>query len=182
MLKIKISGDELWDEETEEFRSISDKELYLEHSLISISKWESIHHKPFFLKKEKTTQETIDYVKCMVLNEDFDFEEPLYLDNKAISKINDYINDSYTATWFKDDKKNKKKNSSEQVTSELVYYWMVALNIPFECERWHFNRLLTLIEICNRKNEKPKKMSNKELYNRNTALNELRRKQMNTHG
>ena len=191
MLKINIFGNdcELWDERTQTFIYPEDRVLCLEHSLISISKWESKYHKPFLAKSKKTDEETMYYIKCMVLDDDFDIEQDLYLNAETIYRINQYINDPMTATWFnqkdgKDgkDKKNKKAPSSEQITSELIYYWMVALNIPFECERWHINRLLTLIEVCNVKNEKPKKMSKKELYSRNSSLNELRRRQMNTHG
>lgn len=180
MLKIRIPSKELWDEKQEMFIDTDPVELLLEHSLVSISKWESKHHKPFFTASDKTYSETIDYIRCMLLNEE-DINLEWILDNKVISQINEYIDDSQTATWF--NKKEKKgKRSSETVTSELVYYWMIALNIPFECQYWHFNRLLTLIEVCNVKNEKPKKMSKKELYSRNSALNNLRRKQMNTHG
>lgn len=185
MLKIKTQKKEFWDEKTQEFVYSEGCEFRLEHSLLSISKWEAKYHKPFFSKEEKTDEETLYYIKCMILDDDIDIESINTIHifgNEELSEINAYINDSQTATWFSDNKKNKKSKSPEQVTNELVYYWMIALGIPFECEKWHFNRLLTLIEVCNIKNEKPKNMSKKELYSRNTALNQLRRKQMNTHG
>ena len=181
MLKIKIQGKEMWDESVSEFKYSQSIELRLEHSLISISKWEAKYHKPFFAKDEKTYSETLDYIRFMILDEDINFDDIVF-DNQTIEQINAYINDPQTATWFSKNVKGAGKKSSEQVTSELVYYWMIALNIPFECEKWHFNRLLTLIEVCNVKNEKPKNIPKKDLYSRNAALNALRRQQMNTRG
>ena len=184
MLSLKIEEVELWDEESQEFRYSPERILHLEHSLLSISKWEAEHHKPFFLKDSKTNQEIFDYVKAMILDLDDDEKDEVmrFINKKHIDKINAYLEDSQTATWFGKNTSKKNKKSGEVVTSELIYYWLVALQIPFEVEKWNFNRLLTLIEICNIKNEKPKNIPRKELYSRNTALNELRRKQMNTHG
>lgn len=181
MLTISIPDKELWDEKINEFVTIKGQTLKLEHSLVSISKWESKWHKPFLSDVEKTDEEIRDYIKCMTITQNVNESVYLYLSDENLLKISNYINDSMTATWFSDIK-HKQKNNKEVVTSELVYYWMVAYTIPFECEKWHFNRLMTLIQICNRKNEQPKKMSRREILNRNSRLNAQRRKQWNTKG
>ena len=129
---------------------------------------------------EKTFEETLDYIKCMTITQNVNPEVYNYLTNKNIEEINNYINAPMTATYFSDDK--IAKTSREQITAELIYYWMIALNIPFECQKWHLNRLLTLIRVCNIKNQPPKKRSRKEIMSRNAALNAARRKQLNTKG
>ena len=178
-IKIPISA-EGFDESTYEFIEPETKTLQLEHSLISLSKWESKWHKPFLSQKEKTYDETLDYIKCMTITQNVDPDVYNHLSPQNVEEINSYIYDSMTATTFVDDKRGK--NNSEMITSELIYYWMVALQIPFECQKWHLNRLLTLIRICNVKNEPPKKMSKGEIMRRNSALNAARRKQLNTRG
>lgn len=180
MLTITIPASELWDESTEKFISIKEQTLQLEHSLISLSNWESKWHKPFLSKTEKTPEETIDYIRCMTLTKNVDPNIYYFLSEENIKRVNDYIADSMTATWFSEDK-NKKPNR-EQVTAEIIYYWMIALNIPFECQKWHLNKLLTLIRVCNIKNQPDKKMSSREILNRNAALNAARLKQMKTKG
>ena len=180
MLKITIPSAELWDEDKEEFVYTKEQTLQLEHSLISLSKWESKWCKAFLSKHEKTFEETVDYVKCMTLTQNVNSDVYQYLTNKNIAEINRYIEAPMTATYFSDDKIGK--TSREQITSELIYYWMVALNIPFECQKWHLNRLLTLVKVCNIKNQPPKKRSRKEILSRNAALNAARRKQLNTRG
>lgn len=184
MLRITIPGDEQWDSRREEFIQVrKDQALQLEHSLVSISKWEAKWCKPFLRKEAMTDEELIDYVKCMTLTQNVDPEAYRFLTNENIEQINGYINAPMTATWFTEDKNSKgKKNSGEQVTSELIYYWMIALNIPFECQKWHLNRLLTLIRVCNVKNQPPKKMSKKDILSRNAALNAARKQQLNTKG
>lgn len=181
MLRLDIQlTHEGWDEEKQEFIDPITSTLMLEHSLVSLSKWESKWHKPFLSKEQKTEEEILDYIKCMTITEDVDPNIYRYLTVNDFKKVNDYIENPMTATTFPDEKTSK--NNREIVTSELIYYWMIALTIPFECEDWHLNRLLTLIRVCNIKNAPPKKMSKGEIMRRNTALNEARRKQLNTRG
>jgi len=180
MLRITIPAVEQWDEIKQEFVFTKEQTLSLEHSLVSLSKWESKWCKPFLTKQEKTFEETLDYIKCMTLTQNVDPEVYNYLTNGNIKEINEYIGAPMTATYFSDEKTSK--TSREQVTSELIYYWMIALNIPFECQKWHLNRLLTLIKVCNIKNQPPKKRSKKDIMSRNAALNAARRKQLNTKG
>lgn len=180
MLQIVIPGQELWDEQKQEFINTKEQVLQLEHSLISLSKWEAKWCKVFLSRQEKTQEETIDYIKCMTITPNVDPEVYNNLTRENIKEIEDYIAAPMTATYFSSD--NAGKSSREQVTSELIYYWMIALNIPFECQKWHLNRLLTLIKVCNIKNQPPKKMSKREIMSRNAALNAARRQQLNTKG
>lgn len=180
MLKITIPLAEGFDEEKEEFIILKSQTLELEHSLASISKWESKWKKPFFRNESKTSEETLDYIRCMNLTPDVAPEVFLYVTNKNIEEITIYIEDSMTATWFSED--GSGGADKEIVTSEIIYYWMTALNIPLECEYWHINRLLTLIRVCSIKNSPPRKMSTKEITTRNAALNEARKKKWNTKG
>ena len=180
MLYITIPSCEMYDESTEEFVYAKEQTLQLEHSLVSLSKWESKWCKPFLSKQDKTMEETIDYVRCMTVNQVSDptVYSRLTLDN--LNSINEYIGAPMTATTFSNTPKGG--SSGEQVTSELIYYWMIALNIPFECQKWHLNRLLTLIRVCEVKNQPPKKMSKREIMSRNAALNAARRKKLGTKG
>ena len=180
MLTITVPEMELWDECNQEFIVTKGGDLQLEHSLISLSKWESKWCKPFFSKQEKTREETIDYIRCMTLTRNVSPNIYRCLTVKNIQDINAYIEAPMTATWFANDK--NKSGSREQITSELIYYWMIALNIPFECQKWHINRLLTLIKVCSIKNQPSKKMSRREIMSRNAALNAARRRQLGTHG
>ena len=180
MITITIPATEEFDEIKGEFVYTKEQTLQLEHSLISISKWESKWCKAFLGKQEKTTEEIIDYVRCMTLNKNVSDDVYGCLTQANISAINDYIGAPMTATCFSSTDAGKKNN--EVITSELIYYWMIALQIPFECQKWHINRLLTLIRVCNIKNAPPKKMSKREIMNRNSALNAARKKQLNTKG
>lgn len=180
MLQITILSTELWDEQKEEFVYTKEKTLQLEHSLVSISKWESKWNKSFLSSKEKTTEEIIDYIRCMTITQNVDPEIYTRLSNRTIQQIYDYINAPMTATVFSDT--GRKGGNRDVITSELIYYWMIALNIPFECQKWHLNRLLTLIRVCEIKNAPPKKMSKRETMSRNAALNAARRKKYNTKG
>ena len=180
MLRITIPSAELWDEKKQEFIITKEQTLQLEHSLVSLSKWESKWCKPFLSRQDKTFEETLDYIKCMTITQNVDSEVYNYLTNANIDQVNRYIEAPMTATYFSEDKNNK--SSREQVTAELIYYWMIALNIPFECQKWHLNRLLTLIRVCNAKNQPPKKRSRKEIMSRNAALNAARRQKFNTKG
>lgn len=180
MLYITIPAIELYDEEKEEFVNRKAQTLQLEHSLVSLSKWESKWCKAFLSKNNKTDEEVLDYIKCMTLTQNVDPEVYKYLSPDNIKQINDYIGAPMTATCFSEDINGK--TSREIVTAELVYYWMIALNIPFECQKWHLNRLLTLIKVCNIKNTPPKKRSKRDIMSRNAALNAARRQQLNTRG
>lgn len=181
MLNITIPAIDGWDDDKQEFVDIKPSQtLSLEHSLISLSKWESKWCKPFISTKDKTKEEIIDYIKCMTLNQNVADDVYNRLSFENIKQINEYINAPMTATRFFNDK--NVKTSREQITSEIIYYWMITLNIPFECQKWHLNRLLTLIRVCNIKNQPPKKMSRREILSRNAALNAARRKQFNTKG
>lgn len=180
MLRITIPAAEYWDESTDSFITVKEQKLQLEHSLVSLSKWESKWHKPFLSKEDKTYEETIDYVRCMTITQNVDPEVYYRLSNENIKAVNEYIEDSMTATTFSDDK--NKKVSREIVTAEIIYYWMIAHNIPPEYQKWHLNRLLTLIKVCNIKNQPPQKMSKRDIYRSNRAINAARRKQHNTRG
>ncbi len=180
MLQITIPSAELWDEQNQEFIYTKEQTLQLEHSLVSLSKWESKWCKPFLTKKEKIYEETIDYIKCMTLTQNVNPNVYKYITNENIRQIIDYIDAPMTATTIREEANGKMNR--EQITSELIYYWMIALNIPFECQKWHLNRLITLIRVCDIKNRPPKKMSRKQLLSRNAALNAARRKKYNTKG
>ena len=181
MLTITIPGTELWDEQSERFITVREETVTLEHSLVSISKWEAKWHKAFLGKQKKTEEETRDYVRCMSVYDDVSPNILIGLTDENISQINAYIEDSMTATYISDIH-NKSGANRDTVTSELIYYWMIALNIPFECQYWHLNRLMTLINVCSIKNQPAKKMGRNELMRRNTALNAARRKQLHTKG
>lgn len=164
----------MYDEETNEFTYSKDVTLQLEHSLISVSLWESKWHKPFLHKDEdRTLEQTIDYVRCMTINKNVDPSVYLRLSNDDMKAITDYIDNPMTATTF-NNQQNKGPMNREIVTAEIIYYWMVALQIPFECEKWHLNRLITLIEVCNIKNTPPKKMGKGDIARQNHALNKAR--------
>lgn len=180
MLRITIPAEEFWDEVNEEFIYTKEQTLQLEHSLVSLSKWESKWHKPFLTKDEKTIEETIDYIRCMTITQNVKPEVYNRLENEHIDQVNAYIEDSMTATWFREEK-NKTRNN-EIITSERIYYWMIALQIPVNFEKWHLNRLLTLIRVCNEENKPKKKMSRRELINQRRAENEARKKKWHTKG
>jgi hypothetical protein len=180
MLTIVVPGVEMFDEQSQEFVTRDDVTLELEHSLISLSKWESKHEKPFLGKDEKTTEEVLDYIRCMTLTENPPEEIFQKLSERNITEINEYIEAKMTATWFNEPPGAPRTN--DVITAELIYYWMVTFQIPFECETWHLNRLFTLIRVCNIKSAKPKKMSRAEIAARNRELNEQRKKQFGTRG
>ena len=179
MLTIKVPKVECWDEDNEEFVDIDAQELVLEHSLASIAKWESRWHKPFYDHKEKSVDETIDYIRCMTLNE-VDDRVYRFLPNSIVDKIFEYMDDSMTGTTFRN--RNQGSPSRSIISAEIIYYYMVTFGIPFECENWHLNRLLALIQVCIIKNSAPKKMGRSELRERNAALNAARRARLGTKG
>lgn len=181
MLTINVPiSPEGWDEAKQEFVEPKYQTLQLEHSLVSLSKWESKWQKPFYSKKEMSDEETLDYIKCMTLTKNVDPDVYNHMTRENVKAVMDYIGNPMTATTF--GKEDKGSNSREVITSELIYYWMIASNIPFECQKWHLNRLITLIRVCGVKNTPPKKRSKRDIMSRNAALNASRRKQMNTKG
>lgn len=182
MLRITIPKTELWDEQKEEFINSDEQMLELEHSLLSISKWESKWCKSFIATKEMTYEETIDYIKCMTLTRNVKPEVYKCITAKNIHDVKAYINAPMTAAHFSNGQINGSQTVKETVTSELIYYWMISMNIPFECQKWHINRLLTLIRVCEIKNAPPKKMDKSQIMSRNAALNAARRAQLNTKG
>lgn len=182
MLRISLRKREVFDEETLEFKTIEPRTLRLEHSLIALSKWESKWCKPFLTSsktQKRTPEEMIDYIRCMSLDE-IEPEDLLGLTQSDLNKISEYISLPMTATTFRDDP--NARPSREVVTAEIIYYWMITLGIPFECQKWHLNRLMTLIKVCSIKNAPEKKMSKKQMLSQRNALNSARRRQMNTRG
>ena len=183
MLELLIEEKELYDEYNEEFIYVPERKLKLEHSLVSISKWESKWKKPFLKPNYVFTKdEFLDYIRCMTITQNISEETYRWLNEYEIKIIKDYINDSHTATTFNDHSERPNKKTRQIVTSELIYYWMSAYNIPIECQCWHLGRLLTLIRICSIKNSKPKQMSRSEVINQNKKLNEERKKLLGTKG
>ena len=180
MLTIIVPGKEMFDDETQEFITVDDITLELEHSLVSLSKWESIHEIPFLQKDKKSTEQVVSYIRCMVLTPDVPEKVYNNLSDQNFTEINAYIDAKMTATWFSEIPGAPK--SRDVITAELIYYWMTIFNIPFECENWHLNRLFTLIRVCNAKQAKPEKMSRSEIAARNRELNEQRKKQLGTRG
>lgn len=175
MLTLKIKSKELFDEVNQKFLNVEGGVLKIEHSLLSISKWESIFKKPFF-DSDKTDGESVEYIRCMVVEGD---EELVYsLDVEELQIVYDYINDVYSATIFN----GETPPSKEIITSEIIYFWMVTFQIPFETERWNIKRLFNLIKICEIKNSPKKKMSINDIYKMNRELNEKRKSKYNTRG
>lgn len=179
MIQLVIPNNEYYDEDKNEFIVLKGGTIQVEHSLVSVSKWESKWKKPFLTKDRKTIEETIDYVKCMTITQNVKDELYNNLTNDNIETISKYIADPMSATRFYNEKKS---NSKEIITSEIIYYSMITYNIPIECQKWHLNRLLTLIKVFGTKNDKPKKMSRSEIMNRNRELNNQRKQQLNSNG
>lgn len=182
MLTIIVKGDELFNEETQEFFSEDDVVLELEHSLASLSKWESKFKKPFLATTEKTDEEVKGYIEAMTLSSNFSQGVFSRLTPENLNEINEYIASPYSATTFTEYGNHRGPRSSEIITSELIYYWMTIYNIPFECEHWHLNRLFALLRIANIKNSKEKKMSRSEAAAQQRSLNAQRKAQLGTRG
>ena len=180
MLQIEIPFQEFYNEHTGEFDQVQACTLNLEHSLISLSKWESKWKKPFMAEKGLTNAEVLDYVRCMTLNQKVDPKVYMALTVNDIQKIQDYIADPATATTVSN-RKGSGRPGREIITSELIYYQMISLGIPFECEKWHLNRLLMLIQVCAIKGT-PAQMSQLDIFNQNSQLNAARRMAMNSRG
>lgn len=187
MLTVTISAEETWDEIKEEFvPAMPPVTLTLEHSLISLSKWESKWHKPY-LSSQLTLEETKDYIRCMTLTQNVPQEVFDRIGPDVIKQVADYISDPMTATWFTDDKTpgngmKKGKMKGEIVTSEVIYYWMISGQVPMECQKWHLNRLLTLIRVIGEKNKPAQKMSKGDLTRKYAQLNAQRKAAMHTRG
>lgn len=187
MLTLKIQDGEVFDERTFTFNVVKGTTLRLEHSLISISKWEALYHKPFLSTgMNQSDSEIMDYIRCMCIDSNNPSDTVIKsLTDKQRQQITDYIANPMTATTFWKDPMGggvTHKRGRETITSELIYYWMFSLQIPIECEKWHINRLLTLIQLMNVKNQPPKKYSRKQIMSENQRLNALRRQQYNTKG
>ena len=180
MLYLTIASGELFDERTDTFITTKERTIKLEHSLISISKWESKWHETFLKKNKKTNEQVLDYIRCMTIGGNVEPEIYLAISEPNLEIINKYIEDPMSATFFNSEPGG---SSGEPLTSELIYYWMSAFQIPFEpCEMWHLNRLLNLIKIANLKNQPKKKKNSKDLAAQRYAINEKRRQQLGTTG
>lgn len=188
MLEIVIPEQhyEFYDEESERFFEVNVKEtkLQLEHSLISLKKWEQKWHKPFLSKSDQLSyEELLDYIRCMSLSHGIDPEVYRWIPKELIEKIVAYIKDPMTATWFKEnDMVGAQKTTKEIITAEIIYYWMITLNIPVEFQKWHLNQLLTLIKVVNIKNQKPKKKDPKTVAKERADLNAKRRAEYKSKG
>lgn len=179
MLQITLPV-ELWDEGKQEFVYLPGQTLELEHSLVALSKWESKLGKPFLTKDAKTYEESLEYLKCMMLTPGVTEDVYEYLMTHKLGMIDEYINSSMTATILP--KNSGGKGKREIVTAEVIYYWMIAMQIPSQYEHWHLNKLITLIGVCNVKNSPTKKRSSDEILRDQMALNAERCKQLNSKG
>ncbi len=183
MLHITINGGEFFDENVQEFITIKSQTLVMEHSLLSLSKWEAKWKKPFLTDSKKSVDEYLDYIRCMTITSKVDPLLYRCLSEQNVLDIKSYINDSHTATTIKGKNGINRLKRSRIVTSEVIYYWMIANNIPIECEKWHLNRLLILIEVCNiENNPKKNKMGIQDIYRQNQELNAKRRAKYHTKG
>lgn len=180
MLYITIPALELYDSQKNEFINYKEQKLQLEHSLVSLARWESKWKKPFLGKDPKNAEETIDYIRCMTITQNVDPEVYNRIPTSCVEQVKSYIDDTMTATWFNE--RQDKKPSRKVITAEIIYFWMISLNIPFECQKWHLNRLLTLIRVCDIENSPKKKMSKKDLASRNRSLNAARRQRTGSRG
>lgn len=183
-IPVLTKGGDYWDSTRNIFVGFEDRKFSFEHSLASVAEWESTHHKAF-LSSKLTAEDTLDYARCMCLDKDVTTDDLEYISQDALEKLNSYIEDPNTATTvhsLEDETKNPRGGKKEIITAELIYYWMFSLNIPLECEHWHLNRLLMLINVFNAKNAPQKKIPRRELAARNRSLNAKRRAQLKTKG
>lgn len=179
MLTIKIPSIQLYDEGQERFIMSKEYEIRLEHSLVSLSKWEAKWKTSFLGKTEKTNEQVLDYIRCMTITQNVDPNAYSLIPRNVMDQISDYISDPMTATTFSE---GKEKPNNTIVTSELIYYWMIVFQIPWEAQTWHLNRLLTLIKICSIKNTPAKKMKQSEVRKQQREINAARKAKYNTSG
>lgn len=190
MLTITIKAREVWDSDSETFKALDrDWTIQLEHSLISISKWEAIHKIPYLSQDpehKKTKEQIVDYIRCMTITPNVDPNAYDFLDKENLDAIQAYINDPHTATWFNKDNIKKRHGAqvkkAETLTTELIYYYMIINDIPWEAQKWHINRLITLIQVCAEKNSESPKVPKKDLIKRNSDLNKARRMALGSKG
>lgn len=182
MLQITIPAKEWFDDETNRFQNVRARTLMLEHSLLSISKWEAKWHKSYMNTEGLTNEENLYYIKCMCIDPNVDMLTLSSIPYDEQVRIKEYLENSMTATTFSDRSNNGRSIRREIVTSELIYYWMIYYNIPFECEKWHINRLLTLIKICGIKERPREKMNKKENIALRRAANQARRLKTGSRG
>lgn len=188
MLTIIVPPFDAWDNEKQEFVPLKPSQtLHLEHSLVSIKKWESKWHKPFLSKDPLTNVELLDYIRCMTITQNVSDEVYSRLSVNNIKEIQAYMDDPHTATWFGTKggpKKTTGFGGGRVVTAELIYYWMISYSIPVEFQKWHLNELMTLIKIFNEEN-KPKgkqKVNQSEAAIERARLNAERKAAMHTSG
>lgn len=179
MLKLVVPAMELFDGK-DGFIQTKEQVLSMEHSLVSLSKWEAKWQKPYLSRTPLTREETLDYIRCMTVTQNVDPNVYLALTPSLLAQVRRYIDAPMTATTIS--KQSSKRGRREIITAEVIYYWMISYGIPFECQKWHLNRLLTLINVCGAKNGKPEKMPQSEIMARNRALNEARKRKWNTRG
>lgn len=186
MIQIVVPKGEVFDNTNQLFRRVTkDTTLQLEHSLISLQKWEAKWHVPFLSSKEKTLEQTIDYIRCMCLTPNVKEDVFYCIPTTEMVRIADYIDDPMTATTVRHRGKPGGAKKKKIVTAEVIYYWMVALNIPTEYRKWHLNQLLMLIQVINAENESqnPKNKRKKhEILADYRAINEANKKLYNTKG
>lgn len=182
MLTLVLDNQEIYDEDTNQFHDLERVVLKLEHSLVSLSKWEAFYEKPFLSEEAKTKDETLYYIRCMSLEEEPSDETIARITDHEINLVNAYISKKHSATWFNEPKTLRKSLNTPVITSEIIYYWMVSLQIPFECQYWHLNQLITLVKVINNKNQPQKKMSRTEAMAQARRLNEERKQKYNTNG
>jgi hypothetical protein len=179
VLRIEVPVSEVYDDDKEEFITVATTVLELEHSLVSLSKWESFYEKPFLSTMEKTPEQLFNYVVMMTLTPDVPLEVFKNLSEENVTQIDEYINSKQTATWFND---AVEERSREIITAEIIYYWMVAMEIDWQAQYWHLNRLLALVRVINLKNSPSKPMSSAEITRRNRELNAQRKAELKTRG
>lgn len=182
MLTITVPSLQLFDEETERFVNEPEVKLQLEHSLVSLSKWEAKFEKPFLSADEKSPEEIIGYIEAMTLTPNIPPEVFQRITPTLVNQVFNYIDAKMSATWFTERK--RATASREIITTEIIYYWLIQFNIPFEAQHWHFNRLMTLIKVCNQKNapDKQPKMNQRDLAAERRKINEQRKQKLNTTG